>query len=490
MLQGTSSNAGKSILVAAFCRILLQDGLRVAPFKAQNMSNNSFVTRHGEEVARAQVVQAQACRLDPDVRFSPILLKPASDVGCQVIVGGKPVGNMVVHEYDAFKPQAFATVKASYDSLAAEFDAVVIEGAGSPGEVNLKHTDIVNMRMAQYADAPVLLVGDIDRGGVYASFVGTLEVLEEWERRHINGFIVNKFRGDQSLLDAAHEYVLRHTGKPVLGVVPWLPRLDLPDEDAVSFKESAVAGAPAAAAGQIELAVLDLPHIANFTDFDPFRVEPDVTLRVVHPGASELGTPDAVIIPGTKNTLGDLERLQAYGLGDRLKALAARGVEIVGVCAGFQMLGEVIADPHGLEAPGLGQISGLGLLPVTTTLAAEKTLRRVTAVHRPSGLAVTGYEIHHGQTSGPGAEVILAVEGEIGGAASPTGRVWGTYLHGIFDSDDFRRWFIDRLRQRRGLAPLGRAGGATFDLEPAFDRLAAAVRAGVDLRAIYRFMGL
>jgi adenosylcobyric acid synthase len=516
MLQGTSSNAGKSILSAALCRILLQDGYRVAPFKSQNMSLNSFVTRDGGEMGRAQVVQAQASRLDPDVRMNPILLKPSSDTGAQVIVMGKPVGNMDVNAYINYKPEAFAAARTAYDSLAKECDAIVLEGVGSPAEVNLKHHDIVNMAMARYARAPVLLVGDIDRGGVFASFVGTLEVLAEWERRLIAGFVINRFRGQEVLLNDAIAFTEQHTGKPTFGVVPYIHRLGLPEEDSVTFKSGLLDAAPQGEAA-VEIAVLDLPHISNFTDFDPFRIEPDVALRIVR-SAREIGNPHALILPGSKNVIADLAYLENNGLVREIKRLAAEGkTELVGICGGFQILGREIADPHGLESKGemtpktsAGPLNlplpaltaagkntmgknpagaGLGLLPVTTTLTWEKTLKGAKGRHVESGLPVKGYEIHHGRTAGAGNHpAFFREDGEIIGVQSPDGRTWGTYLHGVFDDDTFRRWFIDRLR-RRSLAPLGKIV-AVYDLEPAFDRLAEIVRRRLDMEKIYRLMGL
>lgn len=488
MIQGTTSNAGKSVLTAALCRILFQEGVRVAPFKSQNMSLNSYVTQTGGEMGRAQVVQAQACRLEPDVRMNPILLKPNSDTGCQVIVNGRPVGNMRVSQYVRYKPEAFAAAQQCYDQLAAEFDAIVLEGAGSPGEVNLKSHDIVNMRMAEYADAPVLVAGDIDRGGVFAAFVGTLEVLEPWERQRVAGWIVNRFRGDASLLAPALEYTLRHTGRPVLGVVPYLPDLGLPQEDSVEFKCRALD--PLAAAGAcVEIAVIDLPHIANFTDFDALRIEADVQLRIVR-SAAELDSPDALILPGSKNTLADLDYLRRSGLAARLALLAAQGrTEIIGICGGLQMLGREISDPWAVEST-LAGARGLDLLNADTVMAAGKTLRRGTARHVVSGLEVTGYEIHHGQTSCDGCEAwLLGSDGQILGIASADHRVWGTYLHGVFDADPFRRWFIDRLRVRRGLAPVGQVL-ARYDIEPALDRLAQAVREHVRIDEVFRIMGL
>jgi cobyric acid synthase CobQ/L-threonine-O-3-phosphate decarboxylase len=487
MFQGTSSNAGKSVLAAAMCRIMLQDGYRVAPFKAQNMSLNSFVTRDGGEMGRAQVVQAQAARLDPDVRMNPILLKPSSDTGSQVVVCGKPIGNMKVMEYFRYKAEAFERVKECYDSLAGEYDAVVLEGAGSPAEVNLKAHDIVNMKMALYAKAPALLVGDIDRGGVFASFVGSMEVLSETERAQIAGFVVNRFRGQASLLKDALDYTLQHTGRPVFGVVPYLKDLGLPEEDSVGFKSGLFDDARSAEDG-VDIAVLDLPHISNFTDVEPLRIEPDVRLRIVR-RVQDLGHPDAVILPGSKNVIGDLTFLRAVGLDRSLKKLAATDrCEIVGICGGYQILGRSINDPHGIESPG-AELVGLGLLPIDTVLEQDKTLTRTEARHRISGMKVEGYEIHHGQSRTDDIPpALIGSNGQAMGACRGDGLLWGSYLHGLFDADGFRRWFIDRLRQRKGLKPLG-AVQACYDLEPAFERLADAVRQSLDIPAIYRLMG-
>ncbi len=488
MFQGTSSNAGKSVLAAALCRILVQEGYRVAPFKAQNMSLNSFVTADGGEMGRAQVVQAQACRREPDVRMNPVLLKPTTDAGSQVIVMGQSVGNMKVADYVRYQAEALASVHAAYDSLAAEHDVIVLEGAGSPAEVNLKDQDIVNMRMAQYAHSPVLLVGDIDLGGVYASFVGTMEVMDEWQRRLVAGFVVNRFRGDASLLAPAHDYVERFCGRPVLGVIPYLHDLGLPEEDSVEFKAGTFDDSGATGEA-VEIAVIDLPYISNFTDFDALRLEPDVRVRVVRTPA-DLGQPDAVVLPGSKSVICDLAHLRESGLARALSDLAdGDRAEVVGVCAGLQMLGRSIADPHRIES-AVEEADGLGLLPVRTVLAPDKTLRRVEATHVPSGLPVTGYEIHHGLTEAEGAQpVVRRGDGEVVGLAAPGRRVWGTYLHGIFDADRFRRWFVDRLRVRRGWEPLGEPV-AHYDLEPALDRLADAVRAGLDVDAVLKVIGL
>ena len=372
MLQGTGSNAGKSVLAAALCRILLQDGYHVAPFKAQNMSLNSHVTAGGGEMGRAQVVQAQACRLAPDVRMNPILLKPSSDMGAQVILMGNPVGNMDAASYIRYKPLGYETVIKAYDSLASEYDVIVLEGAGSPAEVNLKHHDIVNMRMAHHAASPVLLVGDIDRGGVFASFVGTMEVLAEWERALVKGFVVNRFRGDKSLLQDALDYTARHTGLPTFGVVPYIHGLGLPEEDSVTFKGS-LPEEKQGAADRVRIALIDLPHISNFTDFDPLRLEPDVSLRVVRSVRDLDEHPDALILPGSKNVIGDLRYLYETGLAASITDMAAEGkAEIIGICGGFQFLGGCISDPHGIESAGKPN-EDLAFCPSTPCLCRKKS---------------------------------------------------------------------------------------------------------------------
>ena len=486
MFQGTCSNAGKSVLTAALCRILLQDGLRVAPFKAQNMSLNSFVTRDGGEMGRAQVVQAQAALLDPDVRMNPVLLKPSSDTGSQVILLGKPVGNMTVNDYLAYKPQAFVAVQSAYDSLASEYEVMVLEGAGSPAEVNLKAHDIVNMPMARYAEAKVLLVGDIDRGGVFASFVGTMEILDDWERDLIAGYIVNRFRGQKSLLADALDYMEKRTGKPVLGVVDYLANLGLPEEDSVNFKAGLFS--PHRPAGEhVTVALIDLPHISNFTDFEPFLSEPDLFVKIAKtPG--DIEGADAIILPGSKNVIADIKWLFNSGLASAVKKYDQEGGEIIGICGGFQMLGRSIDDPYHIESAG-ETLSGLGLLDLATVLEKDKTLIRQTGIHLTSGLEVHGYEIHHGQSrSAETCDALTFSNGESGGVGNQSQTIWGTYLHGIFDADPFRRWFIDRLRKKRGLATLNRVQAA-YDLEPAFDRLAEAVRSQIDMTAIYRLLG-
>jgi len=486
MFQGTSSNAGKSVLSAALCRILLQDGVRVAPFKAQNMSLNSFVTLDGLEMGRAQVVQAQAAKLDPDVRMNPVLLKPNSDTGSQVIVHGKPVGNMSVANYHSYKNEAMTAARSSYDDLASEFDVIVLEGAGSPGEVNLKKNDFVNMAMAEYAHAPVLLVGDIDRGGVYASFIGTMDVLSERERQMVAGFVVNRFRGLDSLLDSAHQYVKEYTARDVFGVIPYLDNLGLPEEDSVSFK-AGLFNSKMPDCDHIDMALINLPHISNFTDVEPFLEEPDVHLRVVST-ASELGRPDVIILPGSKNVIGDLGLLNKSGLATAIVSNAKNGCEVVGICGGYQILGKTISDPHGIESYS-GSVSGLGLLDMETILDPDKTLKRKCGTHLLSGLAVNGYEIHHGVSRSNLPEVLEFDDLSSCGGMTENKLIWGTYLHGLFDSDSFRRWFIDQLRKRKNIDPVGKIMFC-YDLEAAFDRLAVTVRQHIDMERIYQLLKL
>ena len=481
MLQGLSSNAGKSVLTAALCRIFLQDGLCVAPFKAQNMSLNSFVTRNGGEMGRAQVLQAQACRLEPDVRMNPVLLKPNSDTGSQVIVLGKPVGNMSVGQYIRYKPQIFETITRAYDDLSASAQVMVLEGAGSPAEVNLKSHDVVNMRMARHAGAKVLLAGDIDRGGVFASFVGTMEVMEEWERALVAGFIVNRFRGRQDLLTDAVDYVRRFTGIETLGVVPFLQNLGLPEEDSVSFKEAR----PRAKNAELRIVAVDLPHISNFTDLDALGLEPDVDLRIAR-APQDLAGADAIILPGSRNVFADLSYLWSSGLA---QAVLASRAEVVGVCGGLQMLGAEITDPACVESGGASS-KPLGLLPLATEMAVDKVLCQARCLFLPTREEAVGYEIHHGQThvvDGQIHPVMTRADETVIGWGRADGMVWGTYLHGVFDADGFRRSFLDRLRQRKGLAPL-KTIQVAYDLEAALDRLAGVVRENLDMERIYRLL--
>lgn len=510
MIQGTCSNAGKSLVTAGLCRIFAQDGLRPAPFKAQNMALNSFVTADGKELGRAQALQALACGLPPDVRMNPVLLKPSSDVGSQVIIMGKAVGHMRVAEYIAYKEQAFASVTQAYDSLAAQSGLMVLEGAGSPAEINLQAHDIVNMRMAHYADSPVLLVGDIDRGGVFAALVGTMVLLPEADQQKIAGFILNKFRGDASLLTPAFTAITQRTGKPFLGVLPWVSHHGLPEEDSVSFKlhVDSPHPSPTDSPPPVDIVLLDLPHISNATDIDALRVEPDVLVRVVA-SPTHLGQPDAIIIPGSKNTRADMQYLWDSGMAAALLRLVQADhaapphpLTIVGICGGLQMLGLSLCDPLGVEntQKATPDSPGLGLLPLITTLGQDKILRRTHGTHLPSGGKVCGYEIHHGQThiaSGMESQVRVTLHTATGAplgwesqaqpqSPTPQARIWGTYLHGIFDEDGFRRAFVDEIRAHKGLPPVGQT--TPYTLEPALDRLALCLRQNLDMKAIYRLL--
>ena len=493
MLQGTSSNAGKSILAAAYCRIFRQDGYSVAPFKAQNMSLNSGVTAAGDEMGRAQIVQAQAALVDPDARMNPILLKPHSDTGSQVVVLGQPIGHMGVLDYFKKKKELWKTVTEAYDSLAADHDVMVLEGAGSPGEINLKEHDVVNMRMAEHARASVLLVGDIDRGGVYASFLGTWMTFTDAERRLLTGYIVNRFRGDASLLGPAHEYMLDHTGTPVLGTIPYIRDLNIPEEDMAGFSWGHT-DCGEKKAGTLDIAVVMLRHVSNYTDFAPLAAEPDVRLRPVR-RAEEWGDPDVVMLPGSKSVVLDLDDLRRSGLADNILGHAERGKWIFGICGGLQILGRAILDPHGIESAA-PEVPGLGLMDLRSTFAADKTLVRVARAETPLGVPSGGYEIHHGLTDhGPSAlPLFLRADRTYPSEAERicgyvSGRRWATYLHGVFDDDTFRRTWIDHVRTDLGLTPQRRCL-ASYDLEKALDRLADVVRANSDMETIYRSMGL
>ena len=493
MVQGTCSNAGKSLLCAALCRIFRQDGYRVAPFKSQNMALNSFITADGREMGRAQVVQAEAAGIAPDVRMNPILLKPTSDIGSQVIIMGEAHGNRTAREYWGHKKALLPVIKEAFDSLAAENDIIVIEGAGSPAEINLKQDDIVNMGLAKLVDAPVLLVGDIDRGGLYASFLGTWMSFTDAERRLLTGYIVNRFRGDASLLGPAHDYMLAHTGVPVLGIIPYIRDLNIPEEDMAGFSWGHT-DCGEKKAGTLDIAVVMLRHVSNYTDFAPLAVEPDVRLRPVR-RAEEWGDPDVVMLPGSKSVVPDLDDLRRSGLADNILGHAERGKWIFGICGGLQILGRAILDPHGIESAA-PEVPGLGLMDLRSTFAADKTLVRVARAETPLGVPSGGYEIHHGLTDhGPSAlPLFLRADRAYPSEAERicgyvSGRRWATYLHGVFDDDTFRRAWIDHVRTDLGLTPQRRCL-ASYDLEKALDRLADVVRANSDMETIYRSMGL
>ena len=487
MVQGTASNAGKSLLAAALCRIFRQDGYRVAPFKSQNMALNSCITPEGLEMGRAQVMQAQAAGTTPSVRMNPILLKPTNDTGSQVIVNGVPRGTMKAADYFAYKKALVPDIMEAYQSLSEEYDIIVIEGAGSPAEINLQKDDIVNMGMARMAKAPVLLCGDIDRGGVFASLYGTIALLPPEEQKLIRGTIINKFRGDVEILRPGLVQLEQLTGKPVLGVVPMLD-VDVDDEDSLSQR---LEQRPAKK-GLIDIAVIRLPRLSNFTDFNALERMEEVTLRYVR-SPKELGKPDLVILPGTKNTMDDLRWLRESGLETVILKHAAAGGAVVGICGGYQMLGRTVSDPEGVE--GGGTLPGLGLLPTETVFLGEKTRTRVEGVFTTgsglfaalSGVPFAGYEIHMGVTTidGPTLVQIKSQTGEEKADGCCAGNVWGSYVHGIFDRASCAEAVVNCLRRARGLEEDATAVDWEVYQQQQYDQLAAGVRASLDMQAVY-----
>ena len=505
MVQGTASHVGKSVLVAALCRIFVQDGYRVAPFKSQNMALNSFVTKDGGEMGRAQVVQAEAACIDPSVDMNPILLKPTGHASSQVVVLGRPVGNLSAQQYHTdYAPRALDIIEGALHRLRSAYDLIVIEGAGSPAEVNLQEREIVNMRIARMAGAPVLLAADIDKGGALASVVGTLELISSQDRERVAGVIINKFRGDLRLFQPAVDFLEEKTGKPVLGVVPYFQGFRVQEEDTVS--EDRGRAEQVEESGWVEIAVIHLPHISNFTDFDPLEDEPDVKLRYVGRG-NRLGNPDLIILPGSKNTIEDLAFLNRSGLAAQIIERSRGGTPVIGICGGFQMLGRELNDPLHTES-AIPRLEGLGLLDTSTTFAPEKVTTQVEAgvagsgffLEQASDCRITGYEIHMGRTElGAGvrpAFTVLVRSGEKGffpdGAVSRDGAVLGTYIHGIFDGDVFRRHVINTLRVKKGLDPLAanRTLPALEQRRRDFDKLAAVVRGSLDMDKIYHLLGL
>ena len=485
MVQGTMSGAGKSLLCAALCRIFAQDGYRVAPFKSQNMALNSFVTRDGLEMGRAQVVQAQAAGVEPDVRMNPILLKPSSDTGSQVIVGGEVRGQMSAAAYFKMKRQLIPEILAAFDSLSEEADIVVIEGAGSPAEINLKADDIVNMGLAKLVDAPVLLAGDIDRGGVFAQLYGTVALLEPEERARIAGLVINKFRGDVDILRPGLAMLEEKTGLPVLGVVPYL-HVEIEDEDSLSERLNV-----RDAVKPLDVAVIRLPHISNFTDFIPLEQHELLGVRYVQ-RARELGAPDLVILPGTKNTMEDLLWLRQSGLEAAVRRLAQAQTPVLGVCGGYQMLGQTLDDPAGTESGKPLSLAGLGLLPTRTTFDAQKrrTQVRAVALGAPfAGARMTGYEIHNGRTTVNGEPFCRLADGTPEGCVCPN--VFGTYLHGLFDSGELTQALVKLLCARKGISPKETRPASMAEYRQAqFDLLADGVRKALDMGAVYRAMGM
>ena len=494
MIQGTASSVGKSVIVAALCRIFKQDGHRVAPFKSQNMALNSFVTAGGGEIGRAQAVQAEAAGIAPTVDMNPVLLKPTSDSGCQVIVLGKVAKTISARDYSDYAPSLLKTVSESLERLRAAYDIVVIEGAGSPAEINLKDQDIVNMRIAKASGTPVLLAGDIDKGGVFASLVGTLELLDKDEQHYVKGLIINKFRGNVSLLQPAIDFLEKRTGLPMLGVIPYFRDIRIAQEDSVYLDEREENGG----AGGLDIAVIRLPHISNYDDFDPLEEEGCMVNYVTQ--RFELGNAHLIILPGTKSTIADLNYLRHSGLANAIMEKAKAGTPVVGICGGYQMLGKKILDPHKVESDKT-EVDGLGLLDVVTEFASEKSTSQVRALCLSDlgllagikGQELSGYEIHMGQTRGNEQSAAFQITATPQGPAdysdgvlNPKGTILGTYMHGLFHNDDFRQVFLNNLRRFWGLAESKGSGAASKDRE--YDKLADLVRHSLDIPEIYQIM--
>ena len=496
MIQGTMSNAGKSLLCAGLCRIFKQDGYKVAPFKSQNMALNSFITDKGLEMGRAQVVQAEAAGIEPEVSMNPILLKPTNDVGSQVIVNGEVLGNMSARDYFKYKKELIPDVMKAFHKLEENYDIIVIEGAGSPAEINLKENDIVNMGLAKMVDAPVLLVGDIDRGGVFAQLLGTLLLLEEDEKERVKGLIINKFRGDKTILDPGIEMLEEKGHVPVVGVTPYL-HVEIEDEDSLTERFTSKKSG-----GLLDIAVMRTPRISNFTDFMALENIPEVSLRYVK-NVSEFGTPDMIILPGTKNTMGDLKWIRESGLEACILKASASGTPVWGICGGYQMLGEVLSDPDKVEDGGM--IHGMGLLPSETVFTGQKTRTRVngTFTHvegifsELSNVAFEGYEIHMGETTYV-EEVISkehmsqiqdTVSGKISEDGISDGNVYGTYIHGIFDMEGVTDVIVKALAKKKGIT-LEKASGMDLKSfkEEQYDKLADHVRRHINLPLIYQIL--
>ena len=494
MIQGTMSNAGKSLVTAGLCRVFKQDGYKVAPFKSQNMALNSFITKEGLEMGRAQVMQAEACGIEPSVNMNPILLKPTNDVGSQVIVNGEVLGNMSARDYYKRKTELIPHIMEAYNNLAKEYDIIVMEGAGSPAEINLKENDIVNMGMAKLVNSPVLLVGDIDRGGVFASIAGTLMLLEEDERKMIKGTIINKFRGDVNILKPGLDMIEEITKTPVVGVVPYM-ELDIDDEDSLSERFN-----NKGTVDLIDIAVIRLPRISNFTDFNTFEYIPGVSLRYVK-SVRELKDPDMIILPGTKNTMEDLKWLRESGLETQILKQAAKGKVIFGICGGYQMLGMELSDPFNVESGGT--MAGMGLLPTKTVFEKEKVRTRVSGnFNEVSGVLAElsyvefeGYEIHMGQTTYDFNEEELTTIDNVNGEdiikndGLYKDNVYGSYIHGIFDKEEVSKAIVESLCIHKGI---DYSSISTVDIEKykeeQYDKLAEGIRNSLDMKAIYELL--
>ncbi|MCG0274897.1 MAG: cobyric acid synthase [Thermosediminibacteraceae bacterium] len=501
MIQGTGSSVGKSRIVTGLCRIFKQDGYKVAPFKAQNMALNSYITREGLEIGRAQATQAQACGVEPSALMNPVLLKPITDKDCQVILKGRVFGNLSALDYHEFKAELKKVVREAYEELKSQYDIIVIEGAGSPAEINLRENDIVNMGMAEMADAPVVLVGDIDRGGVFASLYGTVMLLEENERERIKGVIINKFRGDIKLLEPGLKMLEDLIKRPVLGVVPYdYSYIDEEDDPAFEMNRLKL---KKSSRESVVIKILLLPHITNFTDFVPISNFENTIIEYVKPGHA-IGDADAVIIPGTKNTIGDFIKVKEWGWDEEIKRLSEKGTVILGICGGFQMLGKAIKDPYGVEGD-IKEIEGIGLLDVQTEITKDKVTRKASGyvLNHDRGLAAylsgcqfKGYEIHMGKTVSCGAPRDFSVikrEGEkkeiVDGAVDETGNIIGTYLHGIFDSGEFSKRFVNFLCEKKGVK--SSIENVDFDSfkEEQFDKWAKILRQSLNMEAIYKIVG-
>lgn len=499
MFQGTSSHVGKSILTTALCRILYQDGYAAVPFKAQNMALNSYVTKDGDEIGRAQVAQAEAAYLDPIVQMNPVLLKPSGNQTSQVILMGKPIGVYSARDYhNKYSLKAWEQVKESMSFLLNNFDVLVIEGAGSPAEVNLKSTDIVNMRVAKELQAPVLLIADIDRGGALASVVGTLELLEPEERDLVAGIIINKFRGDIRLLEPALDFLEEKTGKPIIGVVPYLDDLGIDNEDSVSLQDKTGVDEEKS----IQIAVLQTPKISNFTDFDVLSHEPDTEVRYVRKG-DHIGNPDLIVLPGSKNTMEDLLYLHRFGYVNEIKHLYEKGIPVIGICGGYQMLGTKVEDIDHIES-NHDEVEGIGLLPIETRLTGEKKTHQVKFDCNDFsflGLKLNltdlhGYEIHMGETNSKNnnegafnvkSRSSVAVD-DVDGKISANGNCLGTYMHGLFDNDELRREILNGLRRRKGLESLPIGFRLAEYKESEYNRLAKTVRNSLKMDLFYRIL--
>ena len=489
MIQGTASDAGKSLIAAGLCRILKQDGYTVVPFKSQNMALNSFITKKGFEMGRAQVVQAEAAGIDPDVRMNPVLLKPTSDRKSQVVFMGKVLKDMDAVDYHEFKQELLPKIKEVYQELDQEYDAIILEGAGSPAEINLNERDIVNMGMARLVDAPVILVADIDKGGVFASIYGTIELMPEEDRKRIKGVLINKFRGDVALLQSGIDMIEELTQVPVLGVVPYAD-IDIDSEDSVALSSK---GRSFNQEKDLDVAIITLKRISNFTDFHSLEIQPDVSVRYVMPGDA-IGNPDLLILPGSKNTIEDMQVLQDSGIVDQIRQCADQGIRIFGICGGFQLLGKKISDPNHVESE-LDEIEGLGLLDIATQMQGTKRTTQVQAEHE--GQILEGYEIHMGETEisdslTPFSRIILQNGEETSrydGAVSPDKRIQGTYLHGVFDNSQWTRNYLNQIRIEKGLEPVT---DQVMDLKEfkdlQYDKLAAVIRDSVDMKKIYQIM--